>query len=110
MKQTTVLHNKFYKCDITNSREDLGKKMHLSDNIFPGDMCNSDTSNIKSDAKKDIFIGSQGVNFKDLQMENIPFQGSINGKSKQKNSLNIDPFNDNVKSDIQRSSVSQVTF
>ena len=110
MKQAAVLHNKLYTCDIPNSREDLGKKRHLSDNIFLRDKCNSDTSNVKSEMKKDLFMGSQKVNFKELQMDNIPFQGLSIDKSKRKNSLTMDLCNDNVKSNIQRSSASQVRF
>jgi hypothetical protein len=110
MKQAEVLHNKLYTCDIPNSRQELGKRRHLSDNNFSGNKCNSDTSNMKSEMKKDLFLGSQKVNFKELQMDNIPFQGLSNDKSKRKNSLTMDLCNDNSKSNIQRSSASQVRF
>ena len=108
MKQSTVLHNKLYTCDIPKSGEDLRKKMHMSDDIFTGNKCNSDTSNMKSEMKKDLFVGSQKVNFKELQMDHIPFQGLCNDKPKRRNSLNMDLCNDNGKSNIQRSSASQV--
>ena len=109
MKEPTVLHNNLYMSDIINLRADLDTKIS-PDNIYSGEKSNSDTLAMKSEIKKDSFIGLHKVHFKDRQMDVLALQGLCSDKSKRRNSLNIDSCNETGKSNITRSSASQVRY
>ena len=107
MEEAGVLRTDTYRCDATHAKTGIPKKTQLTDDIMLRSKINEDTFSMKSEIKRDLLLGAQKLNFKELQMDGLTPLTICNEKSKR-NSLSMDHHNDKMKSNIPRPFNSQV--